>query len=493
MSSDIPFSRKNFILQGEGRFSTNYTKIKEIGSGAFAKVYLVKNKGTNEVYACKELTKSKIKNLDMLKDEINIMSKVDHPNIIKLLEVYENTLSIELIMEQCQGGCVFDNLVKKIKSEGKAYSEREAASIFKQIMLAINYCHDQGICHRDLKLENVLFLTTQKNSPVKLIDFGLSNYFRRQKLSHNLKKSNNGQVKMKKKVGSPHYISPEVLEGKYTQKCDIWSAGVMLYVMLVGYFPFDGNTDQETLNAIKKKKFSFDDKQWDNISNDAKDLIKHMLCDEDKRYSSEKVLNHPWILKASPNPSGAVNKINVKHLFDYQDFCNFKKFVLTYIATRLREKDLKDLEQIFLEIDEDKDGTLSFDEVKKCFIRLINDKKLKINIHNIDTLFKSIDTNNSKKIDYTEFIAAMIDASPYCKEDRLVDIFKFLDKDGSGKISRNEIKNVLDTEKIRDKDMNYFINSFDLNGDGQIDYREYIDCMTKKDKELKNIDTLKDI
>ena len=253
----------------------------------------------------------------------------------------------------------------------------------------------------------------------------------------------------------------------------------MLYVMLVGYFPFDGDTDNETYNAIERKIFSFDDKQWNNISNDVKDLIRHMLCDEAKRYSAEDVLKHPWISKASPNATGVVNKNNLKHLLDYQDLCIFKKFVLTYIATRLREKDLKDLEQIFMEIDDNKDGTLSFDEIKKCFIKLINDKKLKINVRDIEKLFKSIDTNNSKKIEYTEFLAAMMEASPYCKEDRLVDIFKFLDKDGSGKISRNEIKNVLYTEKIRDKDLHNFMDSFDLDSDGNIDYREYMAGMSR--------------
>ena len=324
----IPFSRKTFILQGEGRFSTNYIKIKELGAGSFAKVYLVQNKKTKEVNACKELTKNKINNLERLKEEINIMSNCDHPNIIKLLEVYENTISIELIMEQCQGGCVFDNLVKKIEAEGKAYTEKEAAVIFKQIMSAINYCHEQGICHRDLKLENVLFLTKEKNSPIKLIDFGLSKHIKRKKINPIGKNKNYKAMNMRSKVGSPHYISPEVLEGKYTQKCDIWSAGVMLYVMLSGYFPFDGDTNKEIYAAIKSKKFDFNDKQWNNISNEAKDLIKHMLCDENKRYNVENILNHPWLKKMSPNTQGAVNKINIRKLLDYKDSCNFRKFVL---------------------------------------------------------------------------------------------------------------------------------------------------------------------
>ena len=238
-------------------------------------------------------------------------------------------------------------------------------------------------------------------------------------------------------------------------------------------------------SSIKNKKFDFDDKQWNNISNEAKDLIKHMLCDEDKRYNAENVLNHSWLKKMSPNTKGAVNKINIKKLLDYKESCNFRKFVLTYIATRLKEKDIKDLEKIFFEIDENKDGTLTFDEIKKSFMKLINEKNLKLNIKEIEALFKSIDSNNSKRIEYTEFIAAMLEASPYCKEDRLVDIFKMLDRDGSGKISKNEIKEILDSENVRDKDLNNFMNSFDLNGDGQIDYKEYIACMTCKDNRDK--------
>ena len=480
MSSDnhISFCRKNFILQGEGRFTTNYRKIKELGSGSFAKVYLVQNNKTKEIYACKELNKNKINDLDSLKDEINIMSKCDHPNILQLKEVYENSLSIDLIMEQCVGGCLFDCLVKKIKAEGKAYSEKEAAIIFKQIMSAISYCHNQGICHRDIKLENVLFLTNQKNSPIKLIDFGLSKYIKRRRRFHNKNGKNYETMNMRSIVGSPHYISPEVLKGKYTQKCDIWSAGIVLYVMLVGYFPFDGDTDNDTYNAIKKKQFNFDGDAWRNISNDAKDLIKHMICDEDKRYDAERVLNHPWLVKMTPNTKGAVNKINLKHLLNYKNCCKFKKFVLTYIATRLKEKDINDLEKIFLEIDENKDGTLSFDEMKKCFIKLIKEKNLQISVKEVEELFNSIDIDNSKRIEYTEFIAAMLEESPYCKEDKLIDFFHMLDKDGSGKISKNEIKNVLDNENIRDKELNTFINSFDLDGDGQIDYKEYISSMS---------------
>ena len=482
----IPFSKTNIILQGAGRFGTKYKKIKELGSGSFAKVFLIQNKQTKQIYACKELNKNKISDLTKLREEINIMSKCDHPNIIKLFEVYEDSRHIELVMEQCLGGCLFDVLVKRIEEKGEAFSEKEAAMIFKQIITAICYCHNQGICHSDLKMENILLLTNQKNSIIKLIDFGLSKFIKNKNASRYINAKNFGTIKMKSILGSPHYMSPEVLDGKYTQKCDIWSAGIILYVMLVGYFPFDGDTDYDTYDAIYQKQLDFDDKEWKYISNDAKDLIRHMICDEDKRYSAEKVLKHPWLVKMSPNAKGATNKINVRHLLDYKNYSNFKKFVLTYMASRLKEEEITNLEKIFLEIDTDKDGTLSFDEVKNCFLKLNKEKNLKITSKEIEEIFKSIDTNNSKRIEYTEFISAMMEESTYCKEERLVDMFRLLDKDGSGKISKNEIKNVLNKQGISEKDLKNFINIFDLNNDGQIDYNEFVTSMSKIEKEKKD-------
>ena len=170
----LSFSKKNFILQGSGRFSDNYTKIQELGQGSFAKVFRVQNKKTREIYACKELAKAKIDNIVKFKDEINIMSRCDHPNIIQLFEIYEDSRYIDLVMEQCLGGSLFDRLIKKMEDDGETFSEKEAAVIFKQIITGVSYCHNQGICHRDLKMENVLFLTTQKDSQIKIIDFGLS-------------------------------------------------------------------------------------------------------------------------------------------------------------------------------------------------------------------------------------------------------------------------------------------------------------------------------
>ena len=479
----VSFSKKNFILRGSGLFSFKYLKIQELGSGGFSKVFRVQNLMTKEIFACKELLMSKIKDKEKFKNEINIMSKCDHPNIIKLIEIYEDKRHLELVMEECLGGTLFDRLLKKIEDDDETFTEKESAIIFKQIMSAICYCHNQGIVHRDLKMENILFLYKTKDSPIKVIDFGLSESV--QLLPNNLIEMISGEkninISMTGAVGTPHYISPEVLQGTYNQKCDIWSAGVILYAMLSGTFPFDGNNDKEIYKSILRKKYDFKKDIWDNISDEAKDLISNMLCDESKRYTAEMVLNHPWLSKLAPNSKGAISHLNVKHLEIYKNSSNFKKFILTYIATRLKEKEIKELKEIFSEMDTNKDGTLSTDEIKNCLIKLNSEKNM--NNDEIMQIFKGLDTNNSKRIEYTEFISAAIEKNEFLKEERLLDIFKALDKSGTGKINKNDIKKALNNEDINEEDLKQFINKFDLNKDGEVDYDEFISSMSEINKD----------
>ena len=479
----VSFSKSNFLLRGSGLFTFKYIKIQELGVGGFSKVFRVQNLITSEIFACKELPISKIKDKEKFKNEVNIMSKCDHPNIIKLMEIYEDKRYLELVMEECCGGTLFERLLKKMDEDGEAFSEKEAAIIFKQIISAIFYCHNQGIAHRDLKMENVLFLYKTADSPIKVIDFGLSESapHLQTDLMEIISGEKNVNMTMIGSVGTPHYISPEVLKGEYSQKCDIWSAGVILYAMLSGSFPFDGDTDKDIYKAILKRKFDFKKEEWSNISEECKDLISHMLCDEDKRYTAEMVLNHPWLTKAAPNTKGAISKLNINHLENYKNISNFKKLILTYVATRLKEKEIKELKEIFSELDINKDGTLSFDEIKKSLVKMYSEKKIDIN--EIKTLFKGIDTNKSRRIEYTEFISAAIEKKEFLKEEKLLDIFKLLDKDKSGKISKKDIKSVLNNEEIDEKELNLFISKFDLNGDGEIDYDEFISNMRDIDKD----------
>ena len=271
-------------IRDPGNLVEKYIKIKELGSGTFGKVYEIENKETKKKYACKHITKKKICDMNKFNNEINIMREINHPNIIKLYEIYEDQRHIDLVMEECLGGELFDRIMERIQ-EKKIYNEKEASIIFKQIMKGVEYCHSKGIVHRDLKPENILFLTKEENSPIKIIDFGLSKIFG--------EKINNKFLSTK--VGTAYYVSPEILEGKYNEKCDIWSCGVILYIILSGTPPFNGENDIEIYKKISHKKFTFPEKEWQNISENAKDLIKKMLCDENIRLSAKEVLQHNWL------------------------------------------------------------------------------------------------------------------------------------------------------------------------------------------------------
>lgn len=162
----ISFGKETFVTRSPGKPSDKYQKEKELGSGSYGHVYRVKNKITGETRACKQMAKGKISDMNKFNLEINIMSKTDHPSIIKLYEIYEDTRNIYLVMEECTGGELFDRIISRVES-GKMYTEKQAAKIFQQMISAICYCHSQGICHRDLKPENILFLTKDEDSDLK--------------------------------------------------------------------------------------------------------------------------------------------------------------------------------------------------------------------------------------------------------------------------------------------------------------------------------------
>ena len=467
---NVKFNKETFITRTPGNIKDKWTKIKDLGSGSYGKVYRVQNNITKEIRACKELAKKKIADIDKFNLEISIMSKCDHPSIINLYEIYEDERKIYLIMEECCGGELFDRILSRIES-GDMYSEKQAASIFKQLMSAVAYCHSQGICHRDLKPENILFLTKDENSPIKVIDFGLSKIFGETTPTDEKKKQK--KKDMSTRVGTAYYVSPEVLKGNYDEKCDIWSAGVILYIMLSGDPPFNGEDDNAIYRAISKKKYNFPEEQWKNISKEAKDLISHMMCDPDKRYTALQVLEHPWVVKEAPNAKDALKDLNVQTLKKYRGEHKLKKAVLTFIASRLNDSDVKNLKEIFENLDENKDGTLNLNEIKKGI------EKLGKKVDDINNIFKSLDTDDTGKIDYTEFLAACINQKSFLREERLNEAFQMLDKDKSGKITKDEIKNSLKLDNVDEDTLNELIKKFDLNGDGMIDYNEFLNMMNE--------------
>ena len=237
------------------------------------------------------------------------------------------------------------------------FSEKIAVKLMRQIVNSVLYCHLNGIVHRDIKADNILLLHNDINSSVKLIDFGISVKFEK-------------DTKLKDKTGTVLYIAPEVIRGNYDEKCDIWSCGVLLYMMLSGLPPFYGANRKEVMEKIKKGKFSFKSKNWDRISADAKDLIEKLLTyDPEQRPSCREVLNHPWFLKEE------VQKINTdvylenmkQHEVVYSLMKNHSQLVqaiLTFIITNISQHDeIKELETLFKKLDTNQDCKLSRDEL----------------------------------------------------------------------------------------------------------------------------------
>ena len=285
------------------------------------------------------------------------------------------------------------------------------------------------------------------------------------------------KTNMTTKAGTPYYIAPEVLTGNYDEKCDIWSAGVMLYILLCGYPPFYGHNDPQILESVKKGAFDFAGPEWKHVSESAKDLIKKTLVKADVRLSSEQVLDHPWVKDASKAAKTPLN-LSFDKLKTYVSQNKFKQAALQYIAGQMSDKEIASLSEIFNRLDTNGDGEVSFEEFKNGLQSLSTKAAGEVN-----DIFNKLDADKNGSISYTEFIAATMTQSMYLKEDKIFQAFKMFDKDGNGKITADEIKSVLgNDDAYKDVEPGYFeklVKECDLNGDGVIDYQEFITLLTK--------------
>jgi calcium-dependent protein kinase len=453
-------SKESFVTINKGDITQFYEVIKKIGEGSYGKIYKVKNKQSGDIRAMKQILKSKIPDINKFQNEIKILAMVDHPNIVRLFEVIEDDKYFNLFQELCTGG----ELSRKIQTT--QLKEKEIARIFNEIMSAVAYCHEKGIVHRDLKLENILFASESPDSPVKIIDFGFSVLLGKNNLNKDKNNNDNGNnlkkfgfKRMKSKVGTLYYISPEIIKGNYDEKCDIWACGVILYILLCGYPPFTGSNDKEVYNIITQVKYDFNQPTWKNVSKYAKDLIKNMLTLAKNRYTAKQVLNSKWleIKLKDANEENMNYYLDYKHIAKYKTYNKFKQAILTFIASRLNSDECKDIKNIFYNIDEDKNGFITFEDYRKYIINEFNIDDLIENEEEIKKGFQGMDIDYNNNIDYTEFLAANLDESIFLKEEKLKEAFRHFDLNDTGAIKKEDLIKVLNLDDVEDK--NIIVNS----------------------------------
>ncbi|KAF7851970.1 hypothetical protein BT93_L1669 [Corymbia citriodora subsp. variegata] len=447
-----------------GHLKKYYNLGRKLGHGQFGTTFLSVEKATGKEYACKSIAKRKLLTKDDIEDvrrEIEIMHHLaGHPNVISIRGAYEDSVAVHVVMELCAGGELFDRIIKR-----GHYTERKAAQLARTIVGVVEACHSLGVMHRDLKPENFLFIDEQEDSPLKTIDFGLSIFFKPGETFTDV-------------VGSPYYVAPEVLRKNYGPEADVWSAGVILYILLSGVPPFWGETEEEIFEEVLHGDLDFSSDPWPNISESAKDLVRRMLVrNPKKRITAHHVLCHPWVQVDGVAPDKPLDSAVLSRLKQFSAMNKFKKMALRIIAESLSEEEIAGLKKMFKMIDTDNSGLITFEELKAGL------KKFGANLNESEMLdlMKAADIDNSGTIDYGEFVAATLHLNKVEKEDHLFAAFSYFDRDGSGYITQDELQQACEEFGIEDVRLEEMIQEVDQDNDGRIDYNEFVAMMQKGD------------
>ena len=404
--------------------------MKPLGGGHFGTVRKAYRRSDKEPYHYFAIKSISIKNMcqkdyDDLVKEVDIISDLDHPNIIKFYETYHDDCFFHIVMELCKGKEVFDNICNH-----GYLPEKKVQNIIFKVLLAIAHCHSMGITHRDLKPENILFESLKPDAEIKLIDFGLSRKYSKNEKMHTI-------------LGTPYYVAPEVLKGDYDEKCDIWSIGAMTYLMLCGDPPFTGDSNNEIFKKIVKAELKFNSYKWKNISDEAKDFVK--LClnkNATQRPSASEALDHKWfksVIAKTHNLKNIPQFIleNIQN-FDIDD--KFKQLIIKYMINNINGGEIINLyKNAYYALDLNHNGWIEIDELRRIY------KLAKINIseEKLNYVYNIIDVKKKGGIDYTEFLMAGINKDKLFTKDNIENAFNYFDANKSGFIEVEDLEETL--------------------------------------------------
>ncbi|CAM8993031.1 unnamed protein product [Rhodiola kirilowii] len=439
----------------------HYTLGKELGKGQFGITYLCTEIATGHLYACKSILKRKLitkADRDDVKREVQLLQHLSgQPNVVEFKGAYEDRQSVHLVMELCAGGELFDRII----AQGQ-YSERAAAAMCRQIVNVVHICHFMGVMHRDLKPENFLLSSTDENAMLKATDFGLSVFIEEGKVYRDV-------------VGSAYYVAPEVLQRSYGKEIDVWSAGVILYILLSGVPPFWGDGETAIFNSILKGELDFESEPWPSISYSAIDLVRKMLTqDPKKRLTAAQVLEHPWIRVGGDATDKPLDSAVLSRMKQFRAMNKLKQLALKVIAENLSEEDITGLKSMFSNMDTDKSGTITYEELKSGLARLGS----KLSEVEVKQLMEAADVDGNGTIDYIEFITATMHRHKLERDENLFNAFQYFDKDGSGFITRDELESAMKQYGMGDEaTIREIISEVDTDNDGRINYEEFCTMM----------------
>lgn len=442
----------------------DYVKGGVLGKGAFGIVSEVTHKASGQHYACKAISKARLasaEDVDDIRKEMQILNLVsDHRNIANLTFTYEDESNVYFILELCKGGELFDRIV----SEG-TFSELKAARYFRIMVEVIHHCHQLGVIHRDIKPENFLLTSKGDSAELRTADFGLSCFFRPTEEFDSI-------------VGSAYYVAPEVLRRKYTWQADMWSLGVILYILLSGMPPFYGDTETQIFKMVLKSEVDLTSAPWPTISPHAKDLIRRLLTrDPAKRLTASETLQHKWLKEQQSLSNEPLDSVVVSRIQKFAANSRFKKAAIGVMANCLSPAELVGLEHLFNSIDEDRSGTISAQEMKRALQTMGN----KIPDVQLAELMKVADQNGDGMIDWQEFLAATVHVNKLENDDIIMRAFKKFDRDGDGAIRPDEVAEVLKDQGLTIDEVHKLIAEHDTNKDGSIDICEFTAMMKGAD------------